>query len=365
MYQLVMHHTYVGGSTFDVSGKSNHGTPVDVAPGTGAADGSYEFSAPTSGIMVAPSPSLENLGALRVRMKIRTEPWDGLRRNLIEGFVSFAFLLQADGRLSGGIVDANGAWTGATDNGAVTPGRWHEVEMIHDGVSTMGLKVDGQVVAVRTDVPGPVRSVGPLGIAIGRWPDANQYVFKGDIGELQLWRFDPVRTVTEFLDCCCGRGGAPLDDVLARLRDRGVDWARAGAAARDAQQATLELIQSIRGAGPAAAAELDRIVTASRLALLRRDRRRVAALRDAARALVDSSAGAGASNTWEQEMDRIAREIGLSRPDQDAVVRALCFDAFMPAADLPDAGPTPPAEGGPWDNVPTPEPFPPLDRRPD
>lgn len=360
-----MHHTYIGGSTFDVSGKGNHGTPVDVLPGTGTAEGSYEFSAPTSGITVAPSPSLENLGALRVRMKMRTEPWDGERRNLVEGFVSFAFAFGGDGRLAGTIVDANGAWSGVADSGSVTPGQWHELELVHDGVGTVALKVDGTQVAARTDVPGPVRSVGPLGVAIGRWPDDNRYVFKGNIGELQLWRFDPVRTVIDYLDCCCGRDGAPLDDAVAALRERGVGWADAVSAARDAQQATLDLVQAIRGASDAAAVELDRIFAASRLAILRRDRRRVAALRASIQALVDSSAAAAAVE-WERGMGRIAREIGLTAPHRDAVIRALCLDVFAPPGDRrdPHPRPSPPVEGGPWDDVPTPEPFPPPGGRP-
>jgi hypothetical protein len=69
MYQLVLHHTYVGGSTVDVSGRGNHGVPQDVTPGSGDAAGSYEFAQPTSGITVYASPTLQNLKALRVRMR--------------------------------------------------------------------------------------------------------------------------------------------------------------------------------------------------------------------------------------------------------------------------------------------------------
>src|SRR4051812_29519044 len=105
MYNLASTNTYTGGSAFDASGKGNHGSPADVAPGVGPEAGSYRFSTPTSGIIVPVSPSLENLNAVRIRMKIRTDPWDGQRRNLMEGFLSFAFLLYGDGRLSGGILD--------------------------------------------------------------------------------------------------------------------------------------------------------------------------------------------------------------------------------------------------------------------
>jgi hypothetical protein len=367
MYQLAMHHTYIGGSAFDISGKRNHGVPIDVAPGVGTEAGSYQFSAPTSSIMVPASDSLDNLGAVRIRMKIRTEPWDGQRRNLMEGFLSFAFVLMGDGRLSGGILDANGTWSGVTDSGGVTPGQWHEVELVHDGVDTVALKLDSNVVAIRGDVPGPVRSVGRLGIAIGRWPDANQYVFKGYIGEVQLWRFDPVRTTTQFLDCCCRGDARRLDDVLAEVRNTGVDWASAVAAARDSQQQTLNLVQTVRGASPTAAAELDELIALARLALLRRDSSALAALRGRAQSLVDATAGAAQRVAWVQRMDDIAEGMGFTPPHQEIFLDVLCLDVFAAPSDRPrpDPVPAPPIRGGPWDEVPTPESLTPPRTEPD
>jgi hypothetical protein len=207
--------------------------------------------------------------------------------------------------------------------------------------------------------------VGPLGVAIGRWPDANRFVFKGDIGELQLWRYDPVRTATEFLDCCCSRDVAPLQEVLTALRDRGVGWGQAIASARAAQQATLELVQAIRAAGPAAVSELAGVVAATRVALLRRDRHRMAELRRRAQLMVDASAGSTVRSNWEQRVDHIAHDIGLGRPQQDAALHALCLDVFAPHDDRPRHDPSPPLEGGPWDHVPTPEPLTPPDREVD
>ncbi|WP_405395412.1 LamG domain-containing protein [Microbispora hainanensis] len=354
----------MGGSTFDVSGMGNHGVPADVQPGTGADAGSYTFASAASGIMVAPSLSLQNLQALRVRMKIRADPWDGARRNLVEGFVSFAFTLGGDGTLTGTIVDRSGAWSGVSAAGAVTPGRWHEVEMVHDGVGTVALKVDGHVVAVRTDVPGPVRSVGPLGVAIGRWPDANRYAFKGGIGELQIWRFDPVKAVTKYLSCCCHRDTAPLEAVLAELRERGVDGAQAAELARQAQQATLDLLQAVHGPEAKGNTELERSLDLFQRALAGRDRRRLSPLRRRARDLLQADANAGALTGWRQRMEDIARQIGLSRREQEAMLHALCLDVVPPDdPHRPRPDPSPAVEGGPWDHVPTPEPLIPADRR--
>jgi Concanavalin A-like lectin/glucanases superfamily len=356
MYQLVLHHTYIGGSTVDVSGLSNHGIPQDVTPGTGDALGSYEFGQPGSGILVPASPSLTNLTAVRVRMKVRPEPWDGERRNLMEGFVSFAFALDGDGHLSGSIVDGSGAWTGVSAAGALSPEAWHEVELVHDGVSTLALKVDAGVVAVRRDVRGPVRSVGLLGIAIGRWPDANEYVFKGHIGELQVWRFDPFRTALQFLDCCCDRDPDLLDEVLADLRDRGVDWARLRVAAAGLQQENLDLAAAVRAATTDGATVLDEVLVALRTAMLRRSRVQLAALHDRAEAVVDSSAGVQRRAEYEQRVTEIAASLGWDRRRLDRLVAALCLDVLAPPQ-TPDPTAPPGRAPDPWDDVRTPEPF--------
>ncbi|WP_067832514.1 LamG-like jellyroll fold domain-containing protein [Actinomadura kijaniata] len=360
MYQLVMHHTYIGGSTFDVSGKGNHGYPERVAPGTGDASGSYVFDEPGSGILVPVSPTLQTLGALRIRMKIRVPAWDGARRNLVEGYLSFAFFLSGDGRLTGSIVDAAGNWTSVADDRTVQPDTWHEVEMVHDGVGTLGLNTDGRVVAVRDDVPGPVRPVGSLGVAIGRWPDSSQYVFKGNIGELQLWRYDPVATVTQFLDCCCRADLEPLDEILADLRGNDIDWRQVLEAARAGQQANLDLLAAVRTADPQQAVALAAILAAVRTALDRRDRARLDALRARGAAVIDASAGRPERDHWTQRITELATGLGWGPRELGRLARALCLDTFGPRRDS-DSRSVPGGSADPWDQVATPEPFRRLD----
>ena len=124
MNQLVLRHTYAHGLTFDASNNRNHGRPVAVTPGTGPFDGSYRFDGGPSRIDVAPSASLEALTAIRVTVRFLHDPAaPGTRRaNLVEAYASFALFVQPDGSLMGTIVDAAGAWTGATSApGVVTP----------------------------------------------------------------------------------------------------------------------------------------------------------------------------------------------------------------------------------------------------
>jgi hypothetical protein len=62
----------------------------------------------------------------------------------------------------------------------VSPEQWHVAELLQDGVSPLRLYLDDAFVATNDNVRGPVRSVGPNGIAIGSWPEPTlQYVFRG------------------------------------------------------------------------------------------------------------------------------------------------------------------------------------------
>lgn len=212
MNKLVIHHTYAQGVAFDISSNRNHGVLTDVTPGSGQFERSFLFDQPSSRIDVAPSTTLEHLRAIRVRVVFYWQPNGGAphRHNLIEGFVSFALFIQPDGSLVGTIVDADGNWRGAVSQpGVVTPGSFHVADFIHDGINRCVLFIDGAQVSY-ADVRGPVRSVGPLGIAIGHWPDPpDNYTFEGYIAETQLFKYDALTEIHELLDPCC----ADLDGI--------------------------------------------------------------------------------------------------------------------------------------------------------
>jgi hypothetical protein len=366
--RVVLHHTYIGGSTFDVSGMGNHGHPVDVSPGSGPTSGSYAFAASTSGISVETSPSLQNLRSIRIRMKFRTPAWDNQRRNLMEGYLSFAFFLGASGTLEGTIVDAAGNWSGLSAGGVIAPGQWHEVEMVHDGISRMALRVDGQLVAARDDVVGQVRAVGPLGLTIGRWPDANEYVYKGHIGELQLWRDEPVETLLDLLDKCCSNDRAALAGLLISLQNAGVSWRYVMAAARGGYQALVQVAAAAIANGDAA--ELDSIAQRARVAVLRRDRSALLSLRARLTAVGAFADGSTDRQAFDREISRAARRLGLKESEVVAVLHALCLGYLLqPDTDRDarpsDVRPSPLLDAGAWDDVATPEPWPSASAEPD
>ena len=96
------------------------------------------------------------------------------------------------------IVDAHDEWNGAlTRPGIVDVATWHSVTVTHDGYGLCRIQLDGNLVA-ESIVPGPVRSVGPLGLSVGTWPDANEYVFRGFIRALELSTYDPWRALQEY-----------------------------------------------------------------------------------------------------------------------------------------------------------------------
>jgi hypothetical protein len=218
MFQLILHHHYTFGSTFDISTFGNHGQPHLVTAGTAAFASSLHFQQSDSRITVAPAQSLNNPFAIAAMVRFYADGAMTARQNLVEGFMSFSFYVEPSGALTGTIVDANNLWTGTTSPASlVKPGAWHEAWLVHDGVSQLALQCDGVTVAVARNVYGPVRSVGNLGVAIGNWPDRGQYPFAGYIDEVKLYRWDPSKDLQNLLNPCCFDGKA-FDAVLAELK---------------------------------------------------------------------------------------------------------------------------------------------------
>jgi hypothetical protein len=218
MNQLVLHHHYTFGSTFDVSTFGNHGRPNLVTPGTGAFASALHFIQQDSRINVKPSQSLSNLVAISAMVRFYLEGLPAIRLNLIEGFVSFALFIEPTGAITGTIVDQDGDWSGtSSQEQLVTPGVWHEAWIIHDGVSQIQLLLDGTLVAQALNIYGPVKSVGQLGISIGNWPDAAAYPFVGYIDEVKLYRYDPKKDFQSLLNPCCF-DGRQFDEILGELK---------------------------------------------------------------------------------------------------------------------------------------------------
>lgn len=146
MNRLVMHHIYANGMAFDLSGYRNHGLPYDVFQAPAPYSPSFAYTEPDSRVVVNPSASLQDLIAVRAVVTFDLDPAGGITRryNLIEGHLCFALYVNADGSLSGTILDSAGQWAGAQSAPSlVSTGSWHQAEIRHDGVNQCLILLDG------------------------------------------------------------------------------------------------------------------------------------------------------------------------------------------------------------------------------
>ena len=183
---LVVHHRYLDGTARDLSGHGNDGRRAPAAASAGP--DLTVFDGQATRVVVFPSPTLQALGAVRVAARILVEEL-GDRRTIVEGYLAFAFTLEANGALAAGVLSA-ARWHSVTSApGAVPLNRWIDVGFVYDGRDTALLSVDGTVVGSSYVPLGPVAGVQwPYGLNIGAWPDGDLRVFKGKIAEVRLWR---------------------------------------------------------------------------------------------------------------------------------------------------------------------------------
>ena len=256
MNKLVVHHTYINGMAFDSSGNRNHGIPYSVTQSPPPFAPAFSFDSLDSRIVVNPSASLEELIAVRVVVSFNLSPAGGFTRryNLVEGEFSFALFVQPDGSLMGTILDANGNWSGATSAAnLVSADKWHRAELRHDGVNQSVLMLDGVTVATSYNAQGPVRSVGPRGIAVGHWPEPQGlYTFEGNIRELWVYKYDPLEAAKDLLDPCC-MDRVSLDKMADRLREKGYTAQEARSQGMDFLKFALKATAQARGTDAAGA----------------------------------------------------------------------------------------------------------------
>ena len=185
-FELVVHHRYTEGAT-DLSGQGNHGHRLPSRPDGGDADG-FAFDGRHSRVVVFPAPSLQELGGVRVRARVRVDRL-GDRRTIVEGYLAFVLSVEPDGALAGGIYSGDQWHTLVSPPATIPLGRWIDVAFTFDGRDTASLSVDGVVVASRCAPLGRVGSIEwPFGLNVGAWPDQDLRVLDGRIAELWLWR---------------------------------------------------------------------------------------------------------------------------------------------------------------------------------
>lgn len=192
--ELVLHLDLTGSRPDqDRSGFANHGRLLGGAtPVRDEGVGHVRFDGVGGRIVVRPSDSLRDLTSVLVVAEVNPSTL-GEKRTILEGYLSFAFAVEADGRLAGGVYTGQG-WFGIESRPqAVACGRWSQVGFQYDGASRFSLTLDGRVVAARDLPVGPVRGVAwPLGLNLGGWPDADIRMWHGGIRDVKLWRAGPA-----------------------------------------------------------------------------------------------------------------------------------------------------------------------------
>jgi hypothetical protein len=330
MNLLVVSHTYVNRLAFDASNHRNHGRPYAVTPGVAPFVPSFAFESPDSRVVVAPSPSLQNLIAVRAVATFNLAPPSGIARryNLIEGHLAFALFVESDGALMGTILDATGNWLGARSApNVISTGTWHQAELRHDGINECVILLDGQVVARSYVARGPVRSVGPHGIAIGHWPETpGTYTFVGHIRAAEVYKYDPVTAAKSLLDPCCDEGRGALDQVADRLRSKGYTAAQARAHGLELMNFALRASGEVRGNDPVASQQQSSLSALALGAFLRHD----SPAYTAAFAQLAALASARLTPTQKQQLhdeeEKLVAGLPLPIKDWQELIAKICLD---------------------------------------
>ncbi|MDP9022137.1 MAG: hypothetical protein M3N57_05430, partial [Actinomycetota bacterium] len=335
MRKLLLHHTYTGGRAVDVSGNRNHGHVHD-APQAGPS--SLRFQQPSSRVTAYPAPgTFDRIDSLEVTVRFRLgtvaqrrtaarasslpvfvdldRPWTTSgRHNLVEGHLSFALYIESVQlppipamalfgtwtlRMRATILDATGSWTGPAGEVRVSGYGWHTATLVYEApAARLVLAFDGDVIGTTVGVQGPVRPVGPNGVAIGHWPEPDsRYTLKGDIDDLRVWATWPE--VEDLVDpCCADRDGVGelLHDSLADDEGRDV---RTGPDPTEAIREIVAINAAIRARLVGTSEELAERARDAELAFGRALRDHdlpamVAAVQSGARLLVD----AGVPEDW-------------------------------------------------------------------
>lgn len=265
MFRPLLHYPYrLVPEALDVSGADLHGITRDVGfvpDGMTTGSGALRFGAASSRVRVPPHSLFQHLHALKIETTVRLTSL-GQRRNLVEGHLSFAFFIRPDGVLQGtarGRQSLGGPldWYG-TDSKSGSPDgvvrtvpvdQWVRLTYLHDGFASLRLFLDDRLVAATSSLGSPIRPVGPRGVHIGNWPDADAYAFQGDIDDTRLWRWEPDAAYHQFFCRPPGRCWRAVSGVLAAHFSGPDGREQLSELLRCVGRIQYELIQAVRGQG--------------------------------------------------------------------------------------------------------------------
>jgi hypothetical protein len=280
-------------------------------------------------VRVASSPTLENIGAVRAVVTFNLDPPGPITRryNLMEGHLSFALFVGPNGSVTGTILDRDGNWLGATSAvGLVQPGRWYTGEIQHDGINQALIFLDGAPIGANYSVRGPVRSLGPHGLAIGHWPEAPAtYTFAGHLREAWLYAYDPFKDANGLLDPCCMDREA-LDQAAARLRAQGATADQVEQKARDILAFGYDLVAAVRGDDEGATKQQEALAQAAWAAFTQKDQAGYTLALAQLAMLTQSRLGLADMAALRDRQADLLKSLPLPWDELTKLVSALCWD---------------------------------------
>ena len=200
--------------------------------------------------------SLQRFDGLMIEVRIQPTVADR-RQNIVEGWMSFALYVEADGQLRATIYDDR-TWV-ATDSqpGAIPFDQWSDVSFEYDGICAGVLRRDGTIIGSNFSMPLGMHQPRE-NITIGHWPSGDdRYTFSGDIGRVTIRKRDYEDVWQDAVDSMwCNRNLSPrqviavkeLNQLLSSLDRETVVRLRECAAAQ--VQAVYPLLRKMRLGNP-------------------------------------------------------------------------------------------------------------------
>lgn len=250
-WELICHHTYAGfpGAAVDISpAGASDGAALGLVAGDFLTDGvtpgsgAVRLFATQGRIHVAVGTAnlktWQPLDAIKAEVTFRREPWATDVYTLIHSD-AFHFYIRGDNPVAWfrgtplSYTEASVQFDSVTPQPYRVPhGQWVTLGFRHDGISTIEITANGQVVARKSGVfarVAPIASTG--GITIGNVVTGDIRL-NGEIDELKVWRRNPHRMTDDFFS-------RPMDEKTADC------WTRFMQALRDALRRHPECAREI------------------------------------------------------------------------------------------------------------------------
>jgi hypothetical protein len=171
--------------------------------------------------------SLQRFIGFRIEASIKPQAKMGVgtsvllphRYNIVEGWMSFAFFIEQNGQLVGGIYNGQD-WIAVTSGNSLVPlDQWSDVSFEYDGICIGKLQINGKRVGININMPMGMRQPYQ-NITIGHWPSGDdRYTFIGDVGKIIIYRrdYEDFMRDTLYILFCRRRFGPQQADALMEL----------------------------------------------------------------------------------------------------------------------------------------------------